>query len=152
MLITASIITLSLSMSAFAVEGESFTPEQMKWQPAPNALPKGAEATLLEGDPTKEGPFTLRLKMPAKYTIPPHWHPAIEHVTIISGELDMGMGGKFDMKAMKKLPVGSFFYMPAQMYHFVYAPTPTVVQLHGIGPWGITYVDPKDDPRNATTK
>ena len=124
------------------------TPSQMKWVKAPDSLPSGAMATVLEGDPSKEGPFTLRFKMPANYKIPPHFHPAIEHVTVISGQMALGMGDKFDLKSATRLPAGSFFYMEPGMHHYAYTKVPTVIQLHGMGPWGITYIDPKDDPRN----
>ena len=74
------------------------TPQSIKWGPAPAVLPTGARAAVLDGDPTKDGPFTLRLMFPPGYRIPPHFHPADEHVTVISGNLDVGMGDHFDRK------------------------------------------------------
>src|SRR5262245_22982071 len=126
-----------------------FAPADIQWGPAPPGLPAGAKAAVLEGDPSKEGPFTIRAQMPDGYKVPPHWHPAIEHVTVISGTLHLGMGDKIDKAAAKTLPAGSFSYMPAQMHHFAWMEGETVLQIHGMGPWGITYVNPADDPRNA---
>lgn len=124
------------------------TPSDMNWVDAPPALPPGAKVAVLEGDPMKPGPFTMRIKFPAGYEILPHWHPAVEHATVISGALNMGMGDKFDRVKTKELPAGSFSLMPARVHHFAWVREETVIQVHGIGPWGINYVNPSDDPRN----
>jgi quercetin dioxygenase-like cupin family protein len=92
-------------------------------------------------------PFTFRLKLPADYKIPAHWHPAIEHVTVISGTFHMGTGDKLDMAKTKALSAGSVAIMQPKTNHFGWTKDETVVQVHGVGPWGITYVDPADDPR-----
>lgn len=84
---------------------------------------------------------------PDGYRIPPHYHPAIEHITVIQGTFVVGMGEKADRAAEKSLEAGSFAFMPAGMRHFVRAQGDTIVQLHGTGPCGITYVNPSDDPR-----
>ena len=118
----------------------------LQWGPAPGVLPAGAQLAVLEGDPTKPGEFTMRLKAPAGYRIPPHWHPATEHVTLISGEAYIGMGDKWDESKGQKLAPGDFIYMAAKSKHFFWAKSETVIQLHGTGPWKIVYVDPKDDP------
>jgi quercetin dioxygenase-like cupin family protein len=125
------------------------TPEEMKWSDGPASLPKGAQFTVIEGDLTKEGPFTARFKFPADYNIPPHWHPAIEHVTVIKGSFHMGMGEMFERDKAKKLPVGGFAVMNIGTRHFAFTTEETIVQLHGIGPWGINYVNEEDDPRLA---
>ena len=124
-------------------------PADLEWVDGPPSLPKGAKVAILEGDPGKAGPFTIRLQFPPKYKIPPHWHPAIEHVTVISGDFMMGSGEKWDDAALKKMPAGAFTVMPVKYAHFAIAKKKVVVQLHGIGPWGITYFNPADDPRNA---
>ena len=121
-------------------------PDDLHWQAGPPALPAGAQTTLLEGDPTKAGPFTVRLKTPAGYQIPAHWHPADEHVTVLSGTIYMGMGDKLDKAGGKALPAGSFAVMPAKMHHYAWTDEETVLQLHGMGPWGIRYVNPADNP------
>jgi len=125
-------------------------PSELQWTDAPPSLPKGARWAVIEGDPSKPGPFTLRIQMPAKYKIPPHTHPAVEHVTVLSGELWMGSGEKLDEAAAKKLTPGGFAAMPAKYPHFAFTKKKAEIQLHGVGPWGITYINPADDPRNAS--
>ena len=120
----------------------------LKWTDGPASLPKGARVALLEGNPAQEGPFTMRLQLPDGFKIPPHWHPAIEHVTVVSGTFNLGMGEKFDASGGRALPAGSFAFMAPGMKHFAWAKGETVVQVHGIGPWKINYVNPTDDPRN----
>jgi hypothetical protein len=125
-----------------------FPASGMEWKPGPPSLPKGVSIAVLEGDPSAEGPFVFRLKAPDGYRIPPHTHPKVERVTVISGTFNLGMGEKFDEKAAKAMPAGTFGYWPAGMKHFAFTKGETVVQLHGTGPWTIVYLDPKDDPRN----
>jgi hypothetical protein len=92
-------------------------------------------------------PFTFRVKLPADYKIPAHWHPAIAHVTVISRTFHMGIGDKLDPTKTKALSGGSVAIMQPKTNHFGWTKEETVVQVHGVGPWGITYVDPADDPR-----
>lgn len=122
---------------------------KLEWKDGPASLPKGAQFSVIEGDLSKEGPFTIRLKLPANYKIAPHWHPAIEHVTILKGAFYMGMGEKFDMNAATKLSQGGFAVMPIKSVHFAFTKGESIIQLHGIGPWGINYVNETDDPRKA---
>lgn len=124
-----------------------FPADSIKWQDGPPSLPKGAQIAVLEGDPTKEGPFVFRLKLPDGYRVPPHTHPKTERVTVLSGTFNIGMGDKFDDKATQPMPAGTFGYWPAEMKHFVWAKGDTVLQFHGTGPWSIEYVNPDDDPR-----
>ena len=125
------------------------TPNNLQWGPAPPGLPSGAEVSVLEGDPSKPGPFTIRAKMPDGYRIQAHWHPGVEHVTVMSGTFHLGMGPKFDENAGQAYAAGSFLWMGPHMKHYAWATGETVIQLHGMGPWGITYVNPADDPRGA---
>jgi quercetin dioxygenase-like cupin family protein len=122
-------------------------PEQMTWAPGPPSLPAGAQVVMLEGNPAKAEPLTMRMKFPAGYRVAPHTHPAIEHVTVLSGTLHIGAGDTFDRNGGKRLPAGSFAAMPTGMPHFVWTSEETVIQMHSVGPWGITYVNPADDPR-----
>ena len=124
-------------------------PKDLTWKDGPASLPKGVQSAVIEGDPTKPGPFTMRLKLPANYKVPPHWHPAIEHVKVISGSFSMGLGEVFDEAKATKLPVGGFATMQIGTRHFALTKEGATVQLHGIGPWGINYVNPSDDPRNS---
>lgn len=107
---------------------------------------------VIEGDPKVEGAFTMRIKVPDGWKVPPHHHPADEHVTVIEGTFNMGMGETFDAKATHALPPGGFAVMPRGHRHFAWAKGETIVQVHGIGPWGIVYVNPADDPRQAAAK
>lgn len=102
---------------------------------------------VLEGDPSREGPFVLRIKLPDGFRVMPHTHPKDERVTVISGTLYLGEGDKFDEKSGKGVPAGSYVRTAAGMKHFGWVKGETVLQLHGEGPWAIEYVDPKDDPR-----
>lgn len=125
------------------------TPDQIKWQPAPPALPKGAEIAVLSGDPGKEGPFVLRAKLPASYRIGPHTHPTAENITVLSGTLNLGEGKAMDPEKMRPVSAGAFFSMPAGMAHYVSAKDETIIQVSSMGPFAITYVNPQDDPRQA---
>ncbi len=104
---------------------------------------------VLAGDPNKKGLFTVRLQTPAGYKVPPHTHPTGEHITVISGTFYIGTGDKFDEAAGKELGAGSYMVMPAAMKHYAWTPAETIIQIHGMGPFVIKYVNPADDPRNA---
>jgi hypothetical protein len=122
---------------------------KVKWTNGPASLPAGAKLAVLEGDPAKEGFFTMRLWLPDGFKVAPHWHPKVEHVTVISGIFALGMGEKFDHAGAREMPAGTFGFWSAGMRHFAWAKGDTVIQLHVIGPWTITYVNPSDDPRNV---
>ena len=122
------------------------TPDDLKWADIPS-LPPGAKIAVIEGPMNEAVPFTFRLKFPANYEIPAHWHPAIEHVTVISGAFHMGTGDKLDKSKSKPLAAGSVAIMQPKTPHFGWTAAETVVQVHGVGPWGVTYVNPADDPR-----
>ena len=126
-------------------------PKDITWKEGPASLPKGAMFAVVEGDPAKPAAFTMQLKLPANYKVPPHWHPAIEHVTVLSGSFHMGLGEVFEESKATKLPVGGFAVMAIGTRHFAFTKEKATIQLHGIGPWGITYVNPADDPRNKPT-
>ena len=121
--------------------------DEIKWGPAPPSLPPGAQAAVLLGSPAKEGPFVLRLKFPAGFAVPPHHHSKDELVTVISGKFGIGTSEKLDRAAAKQLTPGSFVHLPAGMPHYALADGETVVQINGVGPFDVTYIDPKDDPR-----
>jgi hypothetical protein len=98
-------------------------------------------------DPTQAGPFALRIQAPAGYTVPPRWHPTTENLTVLSGAVAIGMDDKTDIAAMTTLPAGGFVVLPAEMRHVFVARTAATIQIHGMGPFAITYVNPADDPR-----
>lgn len=146
-------VALALLLCAVVLSAQSgapqnaFTPDQVKWGPAPPFLEPGAQLAVLEGDPTaSSGDFTVRLKMPAGYRIAPHWHPKRENVTVISGNFKVGMGDKFDESKMLSFAPGSFAYLDPDMHHYAMADGATVVQVHGISPLQFNYVNPADDP------
>jgi len=117
-------------------------PSETKWANAPETLPLGAKMALVEGNPIHPGVFTMRLKLPPNYSIPAHWNSYDEHITVISGALNLGMGDALDTTKGKTLPEGSFIRIPAKMHHFAWTgDQETIIQLHGMGPWGLFYVD-----------
>ncbi|HEV8365976.1 MAG TPA: cupin domain-containing protein [Gemmatimonadaceae bacterium] len=122
-------------------------PGKITWAPAPPILPRGADLAVVEGDPSVAAAFTMRLRMPDGYKIPAHFHPFVEHVTVIQGTFRVGMGDKFDATTLADLPVGTFAALAPGVRHFAQAKGETVIQLHGIGPWSLTYVNSADDPR-----
>lgn len=123
------------------------TPDDVRWQDGPASLPRGAQMAVLDGDPTRDGPFVLRIKLPDGFRIMPHTHPKDERVTVLAGTLYLGTGGTFDEAAGKAMPAGSYGRTGAGMKHFGWVKGETVLQLHGTGPWAIEYVNADDDPR-----
>ncbi len=121
------------------------SPAQLVWNDLP-ALP-GVKIVVIEGPLTEAVPIMFRLKFPANYRVPPHRHPGIEHITIISGTLNIGMGETFDMEKTHALTQGSVAIMPPGTPHFVWTSEETIGQVHSTGPWSVTYVNPADDPR-----
>ena len=123
-------------------------PDDVKWGPASPKLPPGAQFAVLLGDPSKPGaPYIFRAKLPDGYSVPPHWHPMDENVTVISGIFRVGLGEKFDKGAPRDLPAGSYAMLPSGLAHYNRIKGETVLQFHGIGPYDINYVNPADDPR-----
>jgi len=124
------------------------TPDAITWKDNP-AIPKGGQFAILQGDPTKPGDVVVqRVKFPANYKVPPHTHPYAENVTVISGRVGLGMGEKFDPKEGDMAAAGSFFSQPAKHAHYVWTGSEAaIVQVQFIGPGGIDYINPADDPR-----
>lgn len=119
------------------------------WKDGPPALPKGAQISVLYGDPAKDGVFVMRLKFPANYKIPPHTHPVDEVVTIINGEFNIGMGPQFDAAKTNAIKAGGLIAMAPGTQHYVKIDQETVIQVSTKGPWGVAYVNPADDPRKS---
>jgi len=122
-------------------------PADLKWVDVPS-LPPGAKIAVIEGPMNEALPFTVRLKLPADYKVPAHWHHAIEHVTVISGTFNMGTGDKLDQSKTMPLSAGSVAIMQPKTNHFAWTKEETIIQAHGVGPWAVNYVNPADDPRN----
>lgn len=124
-----------------------FTPDQIKWGPAPPFIPAGAQLAVLEGNPmAASGDYTIRLKMPDGYRIAPHTHPLRENVSVISGTLKVGMGDKYDDSKMMSFGAGSFAYLDPSMHHYAGASGETVIQIHGQSPVKFNYINAADDP------
>ena len=118
------------------------TPESLKWQPYVGLAMKA----VVFGDPSKPGPYVLRIKAPDGFRIPPHWHPQDEHLTVLAGTFRVGVGEKFDESALRDLGPGGFVFIPREMRHFASSRGETIIQLHGMGPFQINFVNPADDP------
>jgi hypothetical protein len=118
------------------------TPDELPWTAGPPMLPPGARMALIEGSFSRPGPFTVRLKFPANYRIPPHWHPVKVTVTVVSGSFNMGFGDELDTAKGKWLPAGSIFEMPATIHHFGWTTEETIIQEHGVGPLSVNYLTP----------
>ncbi|MGD0759832.1 MAG: cupin domain-containing protein [Candidatus Sulfotelmatobacter sp.] len=145
-------LAVALSLAALLMAQPSqaqnaFTPDQVKFGPAPPFLPPGAQLAVLEGNPMADsGDFTIRLKMPDGYKIAPHTHPHRENVTVLSGTLKVGMGDTFDAGKMMSFSAGSFAYLDPSMHHYAAASGETVIQIHGQSPVKFNYIHPADDP------
>lgn len=144
--LVAGLCALSFAGIAAAQHHETTSGDAIKWGPAPPSLPPGAQAAILTGNPGQPGPFVLRLKFPDGFVIPPHRHSKEEHVTVLSGGFAFSTGDKPD-PAAKALPPGSFVRIPVGMTHSAQARGETIVQINGIGPFDVVYVNPADDPR-----
>lgn len=123
----------------------SMNAADVKWGDVPPELPKGAQMAVLHGDPGKNAPFTVRLKMPSGYKIPPHWHTKDEQLTILSGTFVLHMGDTMDAPA-DSLSAGGYHFLPGKMHHAAETKGDTVLQLDGIGPFDIHYLNPADNP------
>ena len=137
---------ISAPTSASATRG----PERdFQWGPAPAIFPPGAEMAVLQGDPSKSEEFTVRLRMPSGYKIPPHTHPTAENVTVITGTFLAGMGAQFNEAATERFGQGDFVSIPQNHAHFAMTRGQTIVQVHAMGPFALTYVNPADTPAAA---
>jgi quercetin dioxygenase-like cupin family protein len=154
------LVTLAMAASVTAVRAQTpapaatkapdghvlITPGDIKWAPAPPGVPPGAFVAVMDGDPSKPGPFTMRLKLPAGYKIAPHWHPTAEHLTVLQGTFRAGMGDTASEAGYKDFPPGWFITMPREMHHFAAAKSEVIVQVQSEGPFVVNYVNPADAP------
>ena len=148
----ALMLTLAAPVALADAPMPMLTPGDIKWGDAPAIFPKGAKMAVLYGDPSKAGElFIVRLKVPAGYKIPAHWHPTDENVTVISGTFNMGMGDKLDAAKSKAFPAGSFVVAPAKVNHFAFAKGAAIVEVSAMGPFAMTYVNPADDPTKSAS-
>jgi quercetin dioxygenase-like cupin family protein len=146
-LVIAPFVAIAASVAPQAASAQSAAAPALKWGAAPPVFEPGAQMAVLQGDPSKAGEeFTVRLRMPNGYRIAPHTHPTAENITVIEGTFLVGMGSTVDHAKMLTLPRGAFASAPAQHPHYAEARGATVVQVHAIGPFALTYVNPADAP------
>jgi hypothetical protein len=159
-LLAAVIVTLGIGTAALVHAGQTtskhaadpatghvmVTPADLKWGPVPPVFPAGAQLAVLDGDPSKPGYFSIRLKMPDGYKVAPHWHPTDENIVVVQGVFKVGGGDTYSDSATHELAAGSFTKMPKRMHHFAAAKGETIVHIYGPGPFAMTYVNPADDP------
>jgi hypothetical protein len=161
-LATGLLLSATLSLSAHAQPAQPaaapqqgghtiVSPATIQWGPAPASLPPGAMMAVLSGDPSKEGIFVIRAKLPDGYTVKPHWHATDEHLTVLKGALMFGMGETLDKAALKPVTIGGYTLAPAKMPHFVIAKGETIIQVMAMGPFSVTYVNPADAPTPRKT-
>jgi quercetin dioxygenase-like cupin family protein len=142
----AVILVAALPVFAQHAMHQVAMPDTLKWVDPPTF--PGAKLAIVNGDPSKEGLFVYRVKVPAGYKIPPHKHKASENVTVLSGLFFVGMGEKFDQGSGTELPVGAFIAIPPEHAHFAWSGgQETMIQVHGYGPTDIRFINPADDPR-----
>jgi hypothetical protein len=147
----ASFLPTTAALAADAMGDMTYiNPGDIRWGSAPPVLPKGAKIAVLTGNPFKSGSYVIRLMLPAGYKIPPHWHTQPENLTVISGAFYLGNGDTLDVTHAHLLQQAGYHSLPAQAHHFAFTKKPTVVQIHGEGPFDITYIDPADDPLKAS--
>jgi quercetin dioxygenase-like cupin family protein len=120
------------------------------YQKGPPNLPKGTQISMVSGDPSKPGPFVLRIRFPANTVIAPHTHSEAETLTILSGSITHQHGPTIDKAAGQELRAGGFVFLPKDMPHSLWTTEqPVELQVNGSGPFGVNYLNPADDPSKA---
>jgi quercetin dioxygenase-like cupin family protein len=114
-----------------------FSSDAVSWKAAPPSMPSGTQIAVLEGDPTKPGMFTIRLKVPAGSAIGPHTHPRHERVTVLSGAVEVGFGNEAIPERVRRFSAGSFYVNPPAVPHYLFIPEDSVLQLTCDGPWQV---------------
>jgi quercetin dioxygenase-like cupin family protein len=123
--------------------------EDIDWRPFP-AFPSSVRLAIVVGRPSEAAPYVVRVKVPRDVKLMPHRHPEDRVYTVISGVFYIGLGDRFDPDKLQAYPPGSVVVLPGNTSHFHWARSGEyVTQVTAIGPLGIEYVNPKDDPRNT---
>jgi quercetin dioxygenase-like cupin family protein len=126
----------------------SILPEDIDWQPFA-AFPPDAQLAVVVGHPTEPGPYVTRVRVGSNVKLLPHTHPEDRIYTVISGVFYIGLGEAFDSDKLEAYPPGSVIVLPGGTPHFHWARSGEyVTQITAIGPLGIEYLNPNDDPRN----
>jgi hypothetical protein len=148
LLVVPAVAQLSGTSASASPNHTLIAPSDLKWQP----LIPGAEMAVLWGDPGKPGDqYAMRIRSTQQVKVPPHWHPQDEHITILEGTFRFGMGEKFDAAALSNASPGAYVVIPREMRHFGVLDTGGVMQISGVGPFVINYVNPADDPNRSAT-
>lgn len=127
----------------------SVLPENVEWQPFP-AFPPMVRLAVVVGKPSQPGPYVIRVKVPSGVKLLPHKHPEDRIYTVISGVFYIGLGDQFDGDMLEAFPPGAVIVLPGNTPHFHWAKSGEyVTQVTAIGPLGIEYLDPSDDPRST---
>jgi quercetin dioxygenase-like cupin family protein len=146
----ALVFGLALAAGAQAPAHHLVVPhDKIAWGPILPVFPPGAEMAVIQGNPFGDGFYVVRVRMPGGYKIMPHWHPAAENVTVLSGTMYVGAGDTFDESKGDKVAAGGYFSLPSLMHHFAWSEGPTEIQIHGVAPFAIIYVNPADDPSHT---
>ena len=143
------LIPLAALIAAAPASTITAAPAELKWMDGPPGLPGGAQFAVVSGDPSKKGMFTIRAKLPANYSVPAHWHPTDETVSVVSGKLAYGMSNRLNRTQALGLDAGQSVVMKAKMNHWVLTADGAEIEVSAMGPFQITYVNPNDDPRKA---
>jgi hypothetical protein len=134
-----------LSVSFAQAQQVTAATGDVKWVNAPASLPPGAKLAILEGDLGKPGTLAFRLKLPAGYKLMPHSSPAIDRIVVVSGTFNLGSGEKFDSARMIPLHTG-YVHWPDKSPYFAVAKDETIIEIQGVGPFRVSYVNAGDDP------
>jgi hypothetical protein len=152
-LFASALLCVAAASPGVAQEHHVVVPaDKVQWSAAPPVLPAGAQISVLEGNPGAKGPVVMRLKFPANYVVPPHWHSMTERIVVISGTFYIGGGDAVDRQASQALAAGGFVSLPATMHHYAWVKAPTVVQINLEGPFDLFYVNAADDPQKKPGK
>ncbi len=154
LLLVTTLVVLSFGVSAdqpppkVAGRHTMLSSTELKWAAAPNYLPRGAQVAALHGSMERQGLFMVQIKFPANYRIPAHRHSGDEHINVVSGSVQFGMGEKEDGQNLRTIDAGGYALMPANEVHYLRTSTDAVVVRTAVGPFRTTYVRASDDPRN----
>jgi len=128
----------------------SILPEDIDWKPFP-AFPAAVRLAVMVGHPSEPGPYVIRVKAPGGTKLMPHRHPEDRIYTVMSGVFYIGFGEEFDGDKVQAFPPGSVIVLPGNTSHFHWAKSGEyVTQVTAIGPLGLEYLDPADDPRKRS--
>lgn len=127
-------------------------PEDIDWRPFA-AFPPSVRLAIVVGEPSRDGLYTIRVKVPDGVKLMPHRHPEDRTYTVISGIFYIGLGESFDAEQLHAYPPGAVIVLPGNTSHFHWARSGEyVTQVTAIGPLGLEYVNAKDDPRDQSSQ